>query len=226
VLGRVSWEINPRKLTGFAGEDRDPLQYTDPDGMRFRICDTSGNCYDEYADEDFYKNFTGKHAKQEGVSFKGSKILKDGKEIGTWQRLSFDDLSPAGNAFLAGMSDRRQASNAFIATFAAGSVAVGATGGAVAYYSGATPGSGLTTLGLRSGHGAYRLALRGFTEADIGLTKTGHVLEQADGAKVFIKEIAPGKFNVLVEGKHGVVSALKNISQKSLERLSRNYGWK
>ena len=68
--------------------------------------------------------------------------------------------------------------------------------------------------------------MRGFTEADIALTKSGNVLQQADGAKVFIKEIGGGRFNVIVEGKHGVVTALKNISQKSLERLTTRYGWK
>jgi len=25
-----------------------PRKYTDPTGMKYRICDTSGNCYDDY----------------------------------------------------------------------------------------------------------------------------------------------------------------------------------
>jgi hypothetical protein len=58
------------------------------------------------------------------------------------------------------------------------------------------------------------------------LTKTGNILKQADGAKVFIKELGGGKFNVIVEGEHGVVTAIKNISQKSLEKLATRYGWK
>jgi hypothetical protein len=136
------------------------------------------------------------------------------------------DLSSYGQGFYNEMSRRRDASNQFIGTFMVSSAAVGATGGAVAYFSGATSGSGLTTLGLRSGHGAFRLAVRGFSEADVALTKTGNVLKQADGAKVFIKELGGGKFNVIVEGEHGVVTAIKNISQKSLERLATRYGWK
>jgi hypothetical protein len=34
-----------------------------------------------------------------------------------------------------------------------------------------------------------------------------------------------GKFNVIVEGGRGVVTALKNVSEKSVARLSANYGW-
>jgi hypothetical protein len=74
-------------------------------------------------------------------------------------------------------------------------------------------------------HGAERLAERGFSAAEVALTKTGQVLSQADGARVYIKAVGD-RFNVIVEGERGVVTALKNISQKSLDRLSRNYGWK
>ena len=74
-------------------------------------------------------------------------------------------------------------------------------------------------------HGAEQLAARGFTEADIALTKTGVQFLQRDGASVFLKEVAPGKYNVIVEGTRGVVTALKNISEKSAARLAQNYGW-
>ena len=140
--------------------------------------------------------------------------------------IGFDSQVSYGDQFIGEMSRRRDASKQFIGAFMVSSALVGGTGGAAAYYSGATSGSGLTTLGLRSGHGAFRLAARGFTEADIVLTKSGNVLRQADGAKVFVKELGGGKFNVIVEGEHGVVTALKNISQKSLDRLASRYGWK
>lgn len=74
-------------------------------------------------------------------------------------------------------------------------------------------------------HGGARLAARGFTEADIAITRTGTQLLQRDGATVFLKEVTPGKFNVIVEGGRGVVTALKNISEKSVARLAQNYGW-
>lgn len=74
-------------------------------------------------------------------------------------------------------------------------------------------------------HGAERLAERGFTQADIILTKTGQQFLQKDGAKVFIKEVAPGKFNVLVEGQRGVVTALKNVSEQKVAKIAAKYGW-
>jgi len=71
------------------------------------------------------------------------------------------------------------------------------------------------------------LAERGFSEADVALTKSTNLIKtQTDGAQVYIKEVTPGKFNVIVEGENGVVTALKNISEKSLDRLSKNYEWK
>ena len=41
-----------------------------------------------------------------------------------------------------------------------------------------------------------------------------------------IKEISPGKYNVIVEGDRGIITALKNISKKSLDRLTKNYNWR
>ncbi|MCT4686379.1 MAG: hypothetical protein N4A55_03635 [Vallitalea sp.] len=77
-------------------------------------------------------------------------------------------------------------------------------------------------------HGAERLQQRGFTPDDISALKLSpdKIMSQTDGAQVFIKNIGAGKFNVIVEGENGVVTALKNIGEKSLNRLSKNYGWK
>lgn len=74
-------------------------------------------------------------------------------------------------------------------------------------------------------HGAERIATREFTEAEIALTKTGVQLLQRDGATVFLKEVTPGKFNIIVEGGRGVVTAIKNVSEKSVARIASNYGW-
>lgn len=83
----------------------------------------------------------------------------------------------------------------------------------------------LTEVGTEATvHGAERLAARGFTEADVTLTRSGVQLLQKDGAIVFLKEVTPGKFNVIVEGGRGVVTCLKNISEKSVARLAQNYG--
>ncbi|WP_165902209.1 DUF4258 domain-containing protein [Melghiribacillus thermohalophilus] len=76
-------------------------------------------------------------------------------------------------------------------------------------------------------HGAERLIERGFTPKDISELKLNPdiVKTQSDGAEVFIKQVN-GKYNVIVEGDNGVITALKNISKKSLDRLEKNYDWR
>ena len=76
-------------------------------------------------------------------------------------------------------------------------------------------------------HGVQRLMTRGFTAEEIVAVKTSptKVLLQSDGAQVFIKRSDNGRFNIIVEGQNGVITALKDVGEKSLERLSKNYGW-
>ena len=76
-------------------------------------------------------------------------------------------------------------------------------------------------------HGSERLKERGFSGNDISNAKsTSNVKTQSDGAKVYIKEVSPGKYNVIVEGDRGIITALKNISKKSLDRLTKKYNWR
>ena len=77
-------------------------------------------------------------------------------------------------------------------------------------------------------HGAERLMSRGFSPSEISDLKLSpdNIMTQSNGASVYIKNVTDDKFNVIVEGDNGVVTALKNISQKALDRLSNNYGWK
>jgi len=75
-------------------------------------------------------------------------------------------------------------------------------------------------------HGAERLARSGFTDDLVKLTKTeGQVLHQSDGAKVFLRESSPGRFDFIVEGERGVITAHRNWSQKSIDGIAKNYGW-
>lgn len=77
-------------------------------------------------------------------------------------------------------------------------------------------------------HGAMRMAdpsrlgAEGVRDAIANATRT---FTQKDGAQVFAQEIG-GRFNVVVQGDRGVVTTFKNLSEKSLERLGKNYGWK
>ena len=76
-------------------------------------------------------------------------------------------------------------------------------------------------------HGSERLKERGFSESDISNTKrTTNMKTQSDGARVYIKEVSSGKYNVIIEGDNGIITALKNISKKSLDRLTKNYNWR
>ena len=81
-------------------------------------------------------------------------------------------------------------------------------------------------------HGATRVAgvsaTRGgvLSKFEVIVARIGGTrMTQADGAFVYIYQKASGKFNVAVFGRNGFVTSFRNISQKSLDRLSKNYGW-
>lgn len=80
-------------------------------------------------------------------------------------------------------------------------------------------------------HGVARLAGRGgadgaWNAAEIAATRTGIQTTQRGGAQVFIKEVAPGRFNVIVQNQAArVVTSMRSLSFKSIQRLGRNYGW-
>ena len=82
-------------------------------------------------------------------------------------------------------------------------------------------------------HGAERIAgaaaTRGGVLSEAGVAavrRGGRVMTQADGATVRILQNEAGRFNVVVEGKRGIITTFENLSQKSLDRLGKNYGWK
>ena len=85
----------------------------------------------------------------------------------------------------------------------------------------------VTSVTNATKHGVQRLLERGFSPEEIIALKNSPdiVMTQKDGAKVLIK-ILGDKYNVIVEGNEGVITSLKNISQKSLDKLTQNYDWK
>jgi RHS repeat-associated protein len=77
-------------------------------------------------------------------------------------------------------------------------------------------------------HGAERLsdASRLTTLEAVAAERGAQVvLEQGDGAVVYVQEIAPGKFNVVVKGVDGLITNFKHLSARSLARLATRYGW-
>jgi len=83
-----------------------------------------------------------------------------------------------------------------------------------------------TTGGVQATlHGAERLAQAGFTDELIALTKSGQVFRQADEATVFLKEISPDRFNFIIEGERGVITAHRNWPLKEIQGIAERYGW-
>lgn len=76
-------------------------------------------------------------------------------------------------------------------------------------------------------HGAGRLAdasPSGVAEVrDVMVNATRDGL-QRDGARVYIQQVGE-RFNVVVMGERGLVMNLKTISEKSLTRLAKRYGY-
>jgi RHS repeat-associated protein len=82
-------------------------------------------------------------------------------------------------------------------------------------------------------HGAERIAGAGATRGGVltpqgveAARTGGRLLTQADGATVRVLQTESGRFNVVVEGERGIITTFENLSQKSLDRLGKNYGWK
>lgn len=77
-------------------------------------------------------------------------------------------------------------------------------------------------------HGIQRLIERGFTPEDVieVIKNTSFTRLQSDGSKAYVKHIN-NRFNVIVlnERSKEVVTALKNIDEKALKNLGKNYGW-
>lgn len=102
---------------------------------------------------------------------------------------------------------------------------LGATGGAVVSW---LDKANDARRGVRATqHGAERMAdatRLGEDAATSVMRNPTRTLTQGDGAQVFIKEV-DGRFNVVVSGDRGVITTFKNLSEKRLERLGRNYDW-
>ncbi|NHA16187.1 RHS repeat-associated core domain-containing protein [Thioalkalivibrio sp. XN279] len=124
---------------------------------------------------------------------------------------AFEDVATFGGGAVLGAATK----------VAAGLVKVGKALDAAGDVAGAGRGGTRATA-----HGAERLARSGFTDDLVKLTKTeGQVLHQSDGAKVFLRESSPGRFDFIVEGERGVITAHRNWSQKSIDGIAKNYGW-
>jgi RHS repeat-associated protein len=109
----------PQTWNGYSYTINNPVTYSDPDGLKVKICDTNGNCT-EISDTDAKKYFFNKQYQEQSgyrIDGKGGVFDTEGNKIGTYQRTSFDDLSDQANAFIfgrGGMVERAPALREFV----------------------------------------------------------------------------------------------------------------
>jgi hypothetical protein len=81
-------------------------------------------------------------------------------------------------------------------------------------------------------HGTERIAGAGATRggvlnsAEIAVVRGGGTAyAQSNGAVARVLQQANGRYSVVVDGNRGLITTFQNLSQNSLDRLAKNYGW-
>jgi predicted ThiF/HesA family dinucleotide-utilizing enzyme len=83
-------------------------------------------------------------------------------------------------------------------------------------------------------HGAARIAGSHATRGGVlsaeeivavRVSSAQRLMVQPDGAVVRIVATANGRFNVVVEGEKGYITSFRTVTQKTLDRLAKRYGW-
>ena len=84
-----------------------------------------------------------------------------------------------------------------------------------------------------TGHGTERLAGNLATRGGVlSLTEAwttrvlGSGYPQAGGGTVYLRQLSNGRYNAVVWGERGIITTMKGWSQKSINRVAKNYGWK
>jgi RHS repeat-associated core domain len=123
----------------------------------------------------------------------------------------------------------------FYWSIAGGELGGAALGAVMSRIGGAMLGRIATKGGVElTAHGAERIAgaaaTRGgvLTMEGVNTTKSlGKTFSQADGANVFLHEVTPGRFNAVIQNQTTgkVITTMNNWSQKSINRIGKNYGW-
>ena len=82
-------------------------------------------------------------------------------------------------------------------------------------------------------HGSERIAGNLATRGGVlSLTEAwttrilGSGYPQASGGTVYLRQLSNGRYNAVVWGERGIITTMKGWSQKSINRVAKNYGWK
>jgi hypothetical protein len=89
----------PQMWNGYSYAINNPIVYSDPNGLKVKVCDTSGNCV-EISDSDANRYlYNKKYQKQSGFYTTGNGNIYDtqGKVIGTYENISCDACSYQGD---------------------------------------------------------------------------------------------------------------------------------
>ena len=177
--------------TGYARNN--PLLYTDPTGMSYEICDNNGENCGTYSDKLYDKIRSDKsYIIASGAIYTRNKNGTQGDRLGsvTDKGRDLDDL---GQAVAGGLGARVDASNQFIAAFAAGSVVAGTGVGVALQASGAGT---LTTLGNITPNNLVYQSLNAVGDVQyVGITSNFAQREAAHAARLAIQRI-PGLQNL------------------------------
>jgi RHS repeat-associated protein len=149
-------ESDPQSWNGYAYGRNNPVLYVDPDGLEYKVCDSTGKCWTHWDPnwKPVLKDTEG--AKDAGVTFKGnmnSGVILDaeGNQVGTYRWVGQDYWSNATNALMYGELPRRtEAIPKTVGILYLGSVIVGATGGLALHYTPVLIGAAQSTVGLTS----------------------------------------------------------------------------
>ncbi|MBZ2187139.1 MAG: hypothetical protein K7J46_20740, partial [Bryobacter sp.] len=137
-----------------------------------------------------------------------------GASIGFWAGGGLGTLGLAGGPAVAATIPGGAAGGAALGG------AIGGFGGLILCSTGSGQGNGGNTQ-----HGEERISGRNMSPAEIAEAKTGQAYTQSDGATAYVKKLASGRYNVVVEGEGGIITVMKNKTAGEIRRLGQNYGW-
>ncbi|MCW5971691.1 MAG: RHS repeat-associated core domain-containing protein [Blastocatellales bacterium] len=157
----------PQTWNGYSYALNNPVVFSDPDGLKVRVCDANGAC-DEIDDKTASNYlFNRKYLNSIGLKIDGKGKIFDanGNQVGSYRRTSFDDLPDSSNRILFGTARYAPALEKF--TTVGGAVAAAIP--AAIIMADAIAGPAAIDLGIKYGTEAWRVF-----NASRPLGKMGH----------------------------------------------------